>query len=121
MADAIAFCTFLSTNADLPFSASHATLLTNEQATRTAILSELHVLESDERIQPGDSVMIYYAGYGGSSTSTTGQGKTRFILPYDCNENVAPISEQTIAECVYRLAQVKGSDVVSQIFLSYSS
>lgn len=117
MADATALCTILSTNTDLPFSASHATLLTNEQATRAAIVSELHALESDERIQPGDPILIYYAGYGGSFTSRNKQGRARFIVSYDCDETVEPISEQTIAESIRGVAQAKGNNIVSTFLL----
>lgn len=113
VADATALTTFLSTDSKLPFSVSHATTLTNEQATRETILSELRALVSDDRIQSGDPILVYYAGYGGSFAPKNAKCRTRFIVPYDCDETVAPISDQTIAECIRQLAHIKGNNIVS--------
>ncbi|KZV62919.1 hypothetical protein PENSPDRAFT_758358, partial [Peniophora sp. CONT] len=53
-------------------------VLRNEQATRNAIIQELHALRLRESLLEGDPVLVYFAGHG-----TINAKKTSMILPYD--------------------------------------
>lgn len=94
----------------------------NKDATRETIIRELRALHSDKRIQRGDPILIYYAGHGSSTVSpakwtrTEDQkenGNIQYIVPYDCDEWVAGIPDQTIAACLDHLAGAKGDNIVS--------
>lgn len=126
VADAIAVCSFMSSYAQLQFSAFHTTVLINEQATKAAIIRELQGLKANERIQRGDPILIYFAGYGSSfasprhrrsSPSGDGRGpeKIKTFVPHDCDETVSAISERTIVASLNDLANVKSDNIVTSL------
>ena len=73
------------------FPAAQVTLLLNEQATREGILGGLADLL--RRIEPGDIVVIFYAGHGSQmpdreKTKLSGWDET--LVPYDSGRNEQP-------------------------------
>lgn len=123
VADSAAVRAFLSNNQHvMGYFTPHLKYLSNQDATRKAIIRELQALRSDKRIQRGDPILIYYAGHGSSTVSpvkwtrTEDQkenGNIQFIVPYDCDEWVAGIPDRTIAACLDHLAGAKGDNIVS--------
>lgn len=123
VADSAAVHAFLSNNQHITnHFTPHLKYLTNQDATRKAIIRELQALHSDKRIQRGDPILIYYAGHGSSTVSPANwtraedqkeNGNIQFIVPYDCDEWVAGIPDRTIAACLDRLAEAKGDNIVS--------
>ncbi len=63
----------------LGFSASNVVLLTEKAATRTKILSELHLLS--DKVGADDRVLFFFAGHG--LTKTGHRGEIGFLLPSD--------------------------------------
>jgi len=98
-------------------------LLLNEQATRQGILSQIEVLQNDNRIQYGDPILIYFAGYGGHVTMPPSQDnnanrKVEAIIPHDFGnqrnaDRVGPISAPTFHTLLERLSERKGNNIVT--------
>jgi len=68
---------------DCDYSASRITVLTNEQATESGIMSALGQMSA--RVGPDDTVVFYYGGHGGINAD----GST-YLYPYDGQEITAP-------------------------------
>lgn len=123
VADANAFADFLRTYSHQHSIKPSITLLTNENATRTAIVDGLQDLRLKPAINHGDAIVIYYAGHGSSapapmqwrSTVPDDRSNERmeFIVPHDCDAITVGIPDRTLAACLDLLANSKGDNIVS--------
>ena len=101
--------------------------LRDSEATRTAILHEINALTTDDRIQRGDPILIFYAGHGSIPTPKgreNGGPTIQLLLPHDylCkNENgqkVHGIPDHTLSVLLGRLASAKGDNIVRLTLLA---
>jgi Caspase domain len=109
---------------------SHIIVLTNEAATRQAILSnfESHLVQNP-RIKKGDAIIFYYAGHGSRVEAPsgwfTGDNKMETICPYDertrnsTDELIHGIPDRTIDALFRRLASHKGDNIVRALSISF--
>jgi Caspase domain len=96
--------------------------LRDSEATRAAILHEINALTTDDRIQPGDPILIFYAGLGSTAPIPKGWesgGPTvQLLLPHDylCEnekgQKVHGIPDHTLSVLLGRLASAKGDNIV---------
>lgn len=96
--------------------------LRDSEATRAAVLREINALTTDDRIQRGDPILIFYAGHG--STAPTPKGwesggrAIQLILPHDylCvnekGQKIHGIPDRTLGVLLGRLASAKGDNIV---------
>jgi hypothetical protein len=82
--------------------------LRDSEATRAAILHEINALTTDDRIQRGDPILIFYAGHGSTAPTPKGwdigEPRIQLLLPHDylCeNEKGKRFMESQIAPWVY--------------------
>ena len=102
---------------------SQIVFLTNEFATREAIISNfrMHLIYNHE-ILDGDTMVVYYAGHGSRVETPTGwpssDGMIETICPYDertigpKGEVIHGIPDRTINSLLHELAAVKGNNIV---------
>ncbi|KAH9923559.1 caspase domain-containing protein, partial [Fomitopsis serialis] len=98
--------------------------LYNERATRRAILDTFisHFIENID-IQPGDTMILFYAGHGDRETAPEGwkapNNMVETISPYDVHTKdtdgnaVLGIPDWTIDCLMQRLAKAKGDNIVA--------
>ena len=96
--------------------------LRDSEATRAAILHEINALITDDRIQRGDPIVIFYAGHGSMAPTPegweTGRPTSKLLLPHDylCEnekgEKVHGIPDRTLGVLLERLASIKGDNIV---------
>ncbi|KAG8848339.1 hypothetical protein FRC20_002551, partial [Serendipita sp. 405] len=105
---------------ELGIPSSHIRTLCNEEATRAAIIQQLRDLSTDDRIQLGDPIVIFYAGHGTTSPSPpgweAGGPEIQMVVPYDCletvNDNlVYPIPDRTFGALLEKMAKNKGDNL----------
>ena len=107
--------------------------LTEDQATRSAIIQSFKKLATDGRIENGDAILIYYAGHGAqldppqNHEAGGADSKIQAIIPYDCgcadteNKLIPPIFDYTLEKLLSYIAQKKGDNIVGcNVFLFYS-
>ena len=99
-------------------------MLENKDATQEVILAELRRLEIDSRIQPGDPILIFYAGHGSVAATPEGweaggpNSNIQLTLPYDAycqsgDKVIAPISDRTLGALLEAISLEKGNNIVS--------
>ena len=113
---------------ELGIPAHHIVNLRDQEATRDAILRELRALQIRVTPRKGDTIIVYYAGYGASSEAPnewrSENQRASFIVPHDGLVNdpggcyVYPIPDRTINALLYELSLRKdtngeGGDIVS--------
>ena len=96
--------------------------LRDSEATRAAILHELNALTTDDRIQHGDPILVFYAGHGSTAPTPKGWesgGPTiQLLLPHDylCEkengQKIHGIPDRTLGVLLERLASAKGDNIV---------
>ena len=101
----------------------HFLLLTNEAATRSAIITgfENHLIKNSN-IERGDAIVLFYAGHGSRTVAPRGwvadDSKVETICPYDertFDDNggeIFGIPDRTIGGLLRRLASSKGDNIV---------
>ncbi len=121
--DALSFKRWLQIERGIP--AEQIVLLTDKEATCSAIIDSLTNLKTDNRIQRGDPIFIYYAGHGTEIKSPENwecgrdDQKIQAIVPYDCDtydnsgELIGPISDCTLGTLIGNIAVEKGNNIVS--------
>ncbi|KAG8757674.1 hypothetical protein FRC11_004354, partial [Ceratobasidium sp. 423] len=126
VADVNAIKSFLELDLGIP--EEHIVALCNKQATRYRILQRFQELWNNKDIQPGDPILIYYAGHGGLREADEGwkkrygAQKIQVIFPYDYLEKdpkprgtephlVNCIPDTTIATLLNNLAARKGDNI----------
>ncbi|KAA1472305.1 hypothetical protein DENSPDRAFT_897123 [Dentipellis sp. KUC8613] len=109
---------------DLGVSPDNIRNLRDKQATREGIIRELRALATDERIQYGDPIFIFYAGHGSTAKAPdgweAGGPKIQLICPHDHFETVngrqvVGIPDRTLGSLISNIAKEKG-DNISVIF-----
>ncbi|KAH7337508.1 caspase domain-containing protein [Rhizoctonia solani] len=121
-ADAEKMVTFLTSDLKVP--KGNITKLFDKQASRQAIIDAFGMLKSDNRIQKGDPILIFFAGHGGLTNAPplwkekNGTNKIQVIFPYDydlpdpqTNGPVNCIPDTTIAKLLNQLAEVRGNNI----------
>ena len=96
--------------------------LRDSEATRAAVLHEINALTTDDRIQRGDPILIFYAGHGSTAPTPNGWeggGPTiQLLLPHDylCEnekgQKIHGIPDRTLGVLLRRLASAKGDNIV---------
>jgi uncharacterized caspase-like protein len=110
---------------------SQICILLDSQATRANILQGIYDLTTNNGIQHGDPILIYYAGHGSTAPPPpgweAGWPQIELIIPYDRNLDdgkggkVYGIPDRTLAKLLDRLALAKGNNIVSFSLTSYFS
>jgi uncharacterized caspase-like protein len=93
--------------------------LYDTHATSENIKSAILGLSEDARIQPGDSILIYYAGHGSEVPSLQPAliaSKIQMIIPHDFNPKTT--QSQGILDYIFsgwltKVAKFKGDNIVS--------
>lgn len=107
--------------------------LRNEQASRREIKKSIAALASDDRIQPGNPILIFFAGHGAqvkaphwaAGSLAPDQARIEMILPVDFKretnvvEDWQGISDITLAALLSDLAKAKGDNIVRIAVLSF--
>jgi hypothetical protein len=96
--------------------------LRDSEATRAAILREIDALTTDDRIQHGDPILIFYAGHGSTAPAPkgweSGAPTIHLLLPHDylCEnekgQKVHGIPDRTLCVLLEHLASAKGDNIV---------
>lgn len=107
--------------------------LYDTQATRAAIIQELHAFQTDHRIQRGNPIFIFFAGHGTTGAAPAGWeaggARIQMLVPHDylCENDghiVHGIPDRTIGSLLEQIAKAKGDNIVRLVFVSqmlYSS
>ncbi|PSS37926.1 hypothetical protein PHLCEN_2v241, partial [Hermanssonia centrifuga] len=105
---------------DLRVPSSNITKLLDKEATRAQIIDELKKLSTNANIEPGNPIVIYYAGHGAEAKASwvdKGQ-KIQCILPVDvCSSpaegstNIKGISGRTIGILLNQITQQKSNNI----------
>ena len=113
----------------LGVSPSCITNLRNEQASRRGIKKSIAALTLDDRIQPGNPILIFFAGHGAQAKAphwaagslAPDRARIEMILPVDFKpetnevEDWQGISDITLAALLSDLAKTKGDNIVRMI------
>ena len=106
--------------------------LRDSQATRTAIIEAIHAFSINPEIKGGDPILIYYAGYGGSTKTPQGweverSDRIELLIPYDYSSRLEDnrdsdnhkhgIPDRTLGPLLEHLARNKGDNIVHQSFV----
>jgi hypothetical protein len=117
--DALAVKTYLEQYLGVP--GSHIRLLCNGDATRRAIIQGFGDFTVDQRIQRGDPILIFYAGYGGEVDPPkgwkAGNAKVQMLIPHDFDSDIDGqviygIPHRTISTLLSRVAEKCGDNIV---------
>ncbi|EUC61456.1 mycorrhiza-upregulated peptidase C14 [Rhizoctonia solani AG-3 Rhs1AP] len=133
VADADAITHFLTSESQLKVPPNQIINLRNETATRRNIIDAIKSLQVNPSIDPGDPILIYYAGHGGQRNATDewkeakGAHQIQAIFPYDydvridnSSDPIECIPDRTIAGLLNELSAAKG-DSITVIFDSCHS
>jgi hypothetical protein len=95
--------------------------LNDSCATRGRIVNEIERLARNPQIQPGDPILIYYAGHGGlapAPSSWPTNSNIQMILPHDFLPQTSEkeweqgIPDLTIGALLQQIAKEKGDNIV---------
>ncbi|KAI0317872.1 caspase domain-containing protein [Amylostereum chailletii] len=118
VADANAMVRYVRGELNVP--ASQVICLRNAQATRAAFIGALQDMASNNQIQNGDPILLYYSGHGTTAAAPTkweaGSTEIQLVVPYDCfmkvNGNaVSAIPDRTLSVLLQQLADAKGDNI----------
>ena len=110
-ADALAIGEYLQTALGVP--SNQITVLLDHDASRDAIINGLMGLRDNKEIQPGDPILIFYAGHGAEIVEE-GTGKVQSIISQDYDGiSVHPIPDRTIGSLLAQIHAAKGDNIVS--------
>jgi hypothetical protein len=86
----------------------HVRLLTNEQATRVNLLSEVDWLR--KHVMPEDLVVLYFAGHGAPEVATDGRAvEAKYLVLYETDPANLFATGMPLDELTTKLEQVKAS------------
>ncbi|KEP52352.1 mycorrhiza-upregulated peptidase C14 [Rhizoctonia solani 123E] len=124
VADADAITHFLTSESQLKVPPNQIINLRNETATRRNIIDAIKSLQVNPSIDPGDPILIYYAGHGGRRNATDewkkakGAHRVQVIFPYDydvktdgSSDPIECIPDRTIAGLLNELSAAKGDNI----------
>lgn len=87
-------------------------------ATRQTMTNAFYALRDDERIQPGDNILIHYSGHGSSydtrdyfQTFASRVGSIEAICPVDRGPSVPDISDRELNSMLSELQAAKGANI----------
>jgi len=110
-ADALAVDEYLRTALSVP--SNRITVLLDQGASRDAIINGFMGLRDNKEIQPGDPILIFYAGHGAEIVEE-GTGKVQSIISQDYDGiSVHPIPDRTIGSLLAQIHAAKGDNIVS--------
>ena len=84
--------------------------LRDSEATPAAILHEIDALTTDDRIQRGDPILIFYAGHGSKPHD--------YLCENEKGQKVHGIPDHTLSVLLGRLAFAKGDNIVRLTLLA---
>ena len=93
-------------------------ILTDQSASRCAIIDAFKGLQDDERIKEGDPILIYFAGHGSEIPDPEDkfEKKMQAIVPQDYCERpgneILAIPDRTIGALIAKIANKKGDNIV---------
>ncbi|KIM46826.1 hypothetical protein M413DRAFT_23171 [Hebeloma cylindrosporum] len=104
---------------DLQVPRNQVCLITDEAASRAGIISALEAFRSDNRINEGDPIFIYYAGHGAGipppdDWECGGPGrKIQILVPQDYSpeSNIHGIPDHVLGWLIHRIAEKKGDNI----------
>lgn len=121
--DAEQFHEYLITDLQVP--QSHITFLRDKEATRERIIKAFQELSTNEKIQKGDSIFIFYAGHGAQAyppkrlIGTPGcPERVELLVPHDYHKDPANVQnmgipDYSLAALLNKIAKEKGDNIVS--------
>lgn len=116
-ADALAVDEYLRTALSVP--SNRITVLLDQGASRDAIINGFMGLRDNKEIQPGDPILIFYAGHGAEISE--GTGKIQSIIPQNHDGiDVHPIPDWTIGSLLAQIHAAKGDNIVSSSLCAQS-
>jgi hypothetical protein len=127
VADADDMYEFLVTT--IGVSPSNIVNLRNEQATRANIKSSFRALATNEKIQYGDPIVVFFAGHGSTVHApphwSTGGSLIQMLIPYDFDSTSAENDAQgffdlTSAALLSEIARAKGDNITVILDSCYS-
>ncbi|PPR00906.1 hypothetical protein CVT26_015516 [Gymnopilus dilepis] len=118
-ADAASFKAYFEEYLQVP--SDRIIMILGKEATRAKIIRAFKRLETDDRIQPGDPIFIFFAGHGSKAKAherweAGGPGsEIQMLLPYDFSpgpgHQVPGIPDRTIGALIDRIARAKGDNI----------
>jgi hypothetical protein len=103
----------------LGVSSDQIVTLCNEDATRAKIITGLQHLTGDEKIEPGDPILIFFAGHGATAPVPdgwhAGRPKIQMLLPYDFDSTGRDgpgLHDYTFNILLRNIADEKGNNIV---------
>jgi uncharacterized caspase-like protein len=123
VADAQAVKEYLHDRLRTPY--SQITTLVDTAATRDAIMTAINSLSEDDRIQDGDPILIYFAGHGSVSPAPRQWerfcSQTELIVPHDADKAAGKnlIADLQLSQCLSKIAQAKGTNIVGFDLIEY--
>jgi len=119
VADADAVDDYLQSKLCVP--ASQIMKLRDNAATREAIIRSIKALSTNNDIQFGDPILIYYAGHGADAPTPpkwrSSETRTQMLIPFDCEMDskggIHGIPDRTLGGLLKQLADKKGNNIVS--------
>ncbi|HYF64191.1 MAG TPA: caspase family protein, partial [Herpetosiphonaceae bacterium] len=112
--DVMALRSFLTSHLDTPD--ANIRVLTNQQATRAAILHEIDAfLIHNPAIQPGDQVLLHFSGHGSQMPDPTGAEPDQLwetLVAYDSRlPEIFDIPDKTLAALLAQMARARGAGI----------
>ena len=114
---------------DLQVPRNQVSLITNEAASRTGIISAIEAFRSDNRIHHGDPIFIYYAGHGSGIPPPDhwecgGPGrKVQILVPQDYapEHGIHGVPDHVLGWLIHKIAEKKGDNIVqnSRVYFQY--
>lgn len=124
--DADAMVNFLKTSLSVPD--GRIKNLRNREATRSKIRESIRSLATCDDINPGDPILIYYAGHGTEGNSPkdwpSAGGKIQMLMPCDfvpkttTSESGQGLLDITLSILLDQLSKSKGNNIVSRTLLA---
>jgi hypothetical protein len=104
---------------------SQIRIIRDSEATRATILHAIDALTTNDRIQRGDPIFIFYAGHGSTAPTPAGweigDPEIQLLVPHDhlCDNSkggkVYGIPDGTLAALLGRLVSAKGDNIVRRV------
>lgn len=120
VADAESIKSYLMDQIKVP--SSQIRMLVDQDATRKNILDALIAIKNDNRINPGDAILIYYAGHGQQIcapegwTTENSENRIQSIVPQDFDgkrKGVHFIPDRVLGWLIDNIKEKHGDNIVS--------
>jgi hypothetical protein len=100
--------------------------LYNADATRDNIKAKLRDLANDEMIQPGDPILIFFAGHGATAPAPEGWctagDSVQMLVPHDFDPagKSGGLHDFNLNFLLREIADAKGNNIVRHLSISYA-